>query len=73
MIFKNKNTKTWTVEGLIASYHLGFPQFAKRRFVVRYTSDKVGKSLSISDEDLGVMFQVPFDAIIREIQKGETE
>ena len=70
ILFRNKNTKTWETEGILTSYQKGFPQFQKRRLTVRYTSDKVGKSLSIADEDNGVMFQVPFDAIYHEIMKG---
>ena len=70
ILFRNKNTKTWETEGILTSYQKGFPQFQKRRLTVRYTSDKVGKSLSIADEDNGVMFQVPFDAIYHEITKG---
>lgn len=65
MIFRNKNTKTFEVDGLIVSYQKGFPQFAKRRFAVRYTSDKVGKSLSIADEGNGVMFQIPLLGLVR--------
>ena len=70
ILFRNKNTKTWETEGILTSYQKGFPQFQKRRLTVRYTSDKVGKSLSIADEGNGVMFQVPFDAIYHEITKG---
>lgn len=71
MIFRNKNTKTFEVDGLIVSYQKGFPQFEKRRFAVRYTSDKVGKSLSIADEGNGVMFQIPMDWFLPEITKGD--
>jgi hypothetical protein len=72
MRFTNKNTKTWNVAGIITSFQNGFPQFMNKKFVVRYTSDKVGKSLSIADEKSGVMFQIPFDAIYREIM-GDNE
>ena len=70
ILFRNKNTKTWETEGILTSYQKGFPQFQKRRLTGRYTSDKVGKSLSIADEGNGVMFQIPFDAIYHEITKG---
>lgn len=70
ILFRNKNTKTWETEGILTSFQKGFPQFQKRRLTVRYTSDKVGKSLSIADEGNGVMFQIPFDAIYHEITKG---
>ena len=42
-----------------------------QKYTVRYTSDKVGKSLSITDEETGVMFLIPFDAISKDIKEGE--
>ena len=72
MKFTNGNTKTWECKGLITSYHRGFPQFIKRKLTVRYTSDKNGKSLSIGDDLSGVLFQVPFEYILSEIEKGES-
>ena len=67
--FTNKNTKTWETEGILTSFQKGFPQMQRRRLTVRYTSDSCGKSLSIADEDNGVMFQIPFEGIYREIMK----
>ena len=74
IMFRNTRTKTWQTEGILTSFQKGFPQFQKRRLTVRYTSDKAGKSLSISDDNNGVMFQIPFDGILQEIMKeGENK
>ena len=65
--FDNR-TKSWKVDGLIITTA---PQpktrMIPKKFVVRYTSDMRGKSLSIADEVSGVMFQIPFDQIYKEI------
>lgn len=66
--------KTWEVDGVIwATDRKGdtYPIFKK--LVVRYMSDTVGKSLSISDEDHGLMMQVPFNAIEKQIKGGSTK
>lgn len=65
--------KTWEVDGIIwATGPSGdtYPIFSQ--LVVRYTSDAVGKSLSISDDVHGLMLQVPFDAIEKELTGGAT-
>lgn len=72
-----KRTKEWFVDGFATVYQNGkgkptlLPRIMKKRFCVRYTSDKVGKSLSIADEKSGVMFQVPFDTLYEEIIGGK--
>lgn len=66
--------KTFEVDGVIwATDPKGntYPIFKK--LVVRYMSDAVGKSLSISDEDHGLMMQVPFNAILKELTGGRKE
>lgn len=66
--------KTWEVDGVIwATDRKGntYPVFTN--LVVRYTSDTVGKSLSISDDVHGLMLQVPFDAIEEELTGGRKE
>lgn len=66
--------KTWDVHGIIwAAGPQGdmCPIFAN--LVVRYTSDAVGKSLSISDDVHGLMLEVPFDAIEKELTGGRNE
>ena len=71
---KEKFFKTWRVKGLIVLADHDDPDKAKMnpyKFTVRYTSDKVGKSLSITDEETGVMFMIPFDAISKDIKEGE--
>lgn len=60
-------TKTWFVNGIVTSFQKGMPRMMKKKFCVRYTSDKIGKSLSIADEVSGVMFQVPFDELYKQI------
>lgn len=42
-----------------------------KTLVVRYKSDKIGKSLSIADEDLGILLQIPFDQIYKEITEAK--
>ena len=63
-------TKSWKVDGLIVTTA---PQpetrMIPKKLVVRYTSDMRGKSLSIADEVSGIMLQVPFDQIYKEIMK----
>ena len=64
--------KTWKVNGLV--FLTGTQKFLgmhKKKFVVRYTSDEIGKSLSIADEKSGVMFQIPFDSILKQIMEEE--
>ena len=64
---------TWKVKGIL---HITSPQPLEHRgmhpknYVVRYTADNLGKSLSMADENNGVMFQIPFDGIYNEIIKG---
>lgn len=58
-----KMRATWKIKGLVGT-NLGM---ITKDFVVRYTSDNIGKSLSIADEANGVMFQIPFDAVYKEI------
>ncbi len=65
-----KMKATWNIEGIVFTTS---PQpktaqgMHQKKFVVRYTSDQIGKSLSIADEKSGVMFQIPFDALYKEI------
>lgn len=60
----------WNVDGLV---FLMPPQekpgFGHKKFVVRYSDDENGKSLSISDEKSGVMFAIPFEEILNDITK----
>ena len=63
--------KSWRVEGIEASYQKGLPRMVKKNLIVRYTSDKIGKSLSISDDNAGFMFEIPMDWILDEIIGGE--
>ena len=41
------------------------------KFAVEYTSDKLGKSLSIGNLDTGDMFQIPFDSLYKIITGGK--
>lgn len=63
-------TRSWKVKGLIFTTA---PQpktrMMPKKFVVRYTSDSKGKSLSIADEVSGVMFQIPFEEILNDIKE----
>lgn len=71
---KDKFFKTWSIEGLLVLADHDNPDKASmspQKYTVRYTSDKVGKSLSITDEETGVMFMIPFDAISKDIKEGE--
>ena len=66
--------KIWEVDGIIWATNLQggmCPIFAK--LTVRYTSDAVGKSLSISDDVHGLMLQVPFDEIEEKITGGRNK
>ena len=67
--------KQWKVDGLLVSVNqssTSAPVMIRKRLVVRYTSDKIGKSLSISDDDNGIMFEVPVDAIEKDIREATT-
>ncbi len=59
--------KSWNETGFIITEK----GFIPTKFVVRYTADKIGKSLSIADEENGVMFQIPMDRISKEISEGK--
>lgn len=63
-------TKEWKVEGLL--FKTRTMRMRRKEFFVRYTSDEIGKSLSIADEVNGIMFQVPFDEIYKAITGGES-
>ncbi len=63
--------KSWRVEGIEASFQKGMPRMVKKSLVVRYTSDQIGKSLSISDDNAGFMFEIPMDFIIKDLIGGE--
>lgn len=65
----SKKTKKWEVNGFsIVDVERGF-KFNPLLLTVRYTSDENGKSLSISDDDGGFMFQIPFSEILEDINK----
>lgn len=69
---KEKFYKEWRVEGLIVLRDHDNPDNAEmnpQKFAVRYTSDEIGKSLSISDEETGVLFMIPFDIIDADIKE----
>lgn len=61
-------TRSWKTEGLVYTTEPQ-PQTAIsiKRFVVRYTKDEIGESLSIADEKSGVMFHIPFEEIHKAI------
>lgn len=59
--------KSWNETGFIITEK----GFSLTKFVVRYTADKIGKSLSIADEENGVMFQIPMDRISKEISEDK--
>ena len=59
-------TKVFEVDGLI----IVEAGFLPKKLVVRYSSDQIGKSLSIADDKEGVMFQVPFDEIYEKIKEA---
>lgn len=63
--------KEWTKQGNIFIDIEGKTQLIQKELVVRYLSDDRGKSLSITDENTGVMFQVPFSDILKEISGEE--
>ena len=42
-------------------------QMEHKKFAVEYTSDKIGKSLSIGNLETGDMFQIPFDYLYKMI------
>ena len=60
---------TWNVNGIVSTASPNGYSMTPKKLCVRYTSDSIGKSLSIADEQLGIMLQVPFDFIEREITK----
>ena len=63
---------TWDIEGIVFTMA---PQTHERvirkKLAVRYQSDNLGKSLSIADEESGLMLEIPFDGILKEIEKYE--
>ena len=42
-------------------------KYKKARLVVRFTSDNIGESISIADEERGIMLMVPFEEVKRQI------
>ena len=45
--------------------------FEKTKFQINYTSDGIGKTFSISDIEKGIQYSIPFDELIKIINKGE--
>ena len=43
--------------------------FEGHDFYVQYTSDKMGRSLSIANDQTGDMFQIPFNELYKVIAK----
>ena len=46
-------------------------QVYERDFLVHYTGDKMGKTLSIGDIKTGVQYSIPFDGIYKIITGGK--
>ena len=66
--------RTWELEGIVfLDKNQKYAGMHRKKFIVRYTSDNIGKSLSIADERSGVMFQIPFDSIYEQIQEAKNE
>lgn len=59
----------WNVDGMVSCVTPKGAIMHPKKLCVRYTSDSIGKSLSIADEQLSIMLQIPFDFIEREITK----
>ena len=64
-------TKTFIITGLAYDITPGKEGIEVRDFTVRYTADKIGKSLSIADEKRGLMFHIPMNELIKIITEGK--
>ena len=64
---QNKKYKEWHVNGIVCIVG-EMPHFIPKQLVVRFTSDRIGRSLSIADEKEGIMFDIPMDAIIEDLK-----
>ena len=40
-------------------------------FQVNYTADQKGKTLSLADTETGIQFSIPFDGILKAINRGK--
>lgn len=58
---------SWTVEGF--RHNLNKQDFTPRKLRVMVTRDKIGCTVSIGDEKDGTMFTVPFDVMLKELNK----
>lgn len=55
------------LDGLLMNIESG--NLSYHKFFVQYTSDKQGRSLSISNDETGDMFMIPFDELYKVIAK----
>lgn len=54
------------IEGIVSNTETMTLKHTK--LFVQYTSDNIGKSLSIGDPETGIMYQIPFDGLIKIIK-----
>ena len=55
--------RTIDVRGITWHDRSGFLSAYDKTITVRYTEDEDGRTLSLADEKLGVMLQVPFEPV----------
>lgn len=65
----NKFYKEWPVQGLRIKVSGSGHSMVKRELWVRYAKDAAGESLSIADENEGLMFEIPFDGMLERLKK----
>lgn len=53
--------KQYELTGMVINVNEMVPEC--KRLVVGVSNDKIGRSLSIIDEDTGIMYQIPFEPI----------
>ena len=61
---RSKRTEVREVEGMsfVMGKH-GFPVPVMRKLVFRITKDEWGKSISLCDEKMGVMLEIPLEPV----------
>ena len=58
----------YSIRGDVILFNYNNDLFKPEKLQVNYTEDKIGKMLSIGDG--AIQFSIPFDAILKKIEKG---
>lgn len=62
---------TGEIMGIVSRIDEKTPSFEPKKILVHYTSDSIGKTLSLGSEEDKIQISVPYEGIEKIIKKGE--